>query len=57
MTGDLIRAYPIPLERWGEPDEIAAGVWFLLSPETAWITGVVLFVDGGTDALLRPDGI
>jgi NAD(P)-dependent dehydrogenase (short-subunit alcohol dehydrogenase family) len=57
VTGDLIRSYPIPLNRWGEPDEIAAGVWFLLSPAAAWITGVVLFIDGGTDALLRPTGI
>jgi NAD(P)-dependent dehydrogenase (short-subunit alcohol dehydrogenase family) len=57
VTGDLIRSYPIPLDRWGEPDEIAAGVWFLLSPAASWITGVMLFIDGGTDALLRPDGI
>ena len=57
VTGDLIRAYPIPLDRWGEKDEIAEAVWFLLSPASAWTTGAVLFVDGGTDALLRPDGI
>lgn len=57
VTGDLIRAYPIPLDRWGEPEEIAAGVWFLLSAESSWITGNILFVDGGTDALLRPNGI
>jgi NAD(P)-dependent dehydrogenase (short-subunit alcohol dehydrogenase family) len=57
VTGDLIRQYPVPLDRWGEPEEIAAAVWFLLSPESAWVTGSILFVDGGTDALLRPDGI
>jgi NAD(P)-dependent dehydrogenase (short-subunit alcohol dehydrogenase family) len=57
VTGDLIRQYPIPLGRWGEPEEIAAAVWFLLSPDAAWITGNVVFVDGGTDALFRPDGI
>ena len=57
VTGDLIRAFPIPLERWGEPAEIAEAVWFLLSPQAAWITGTVLFVDGGTDALLGPDRV
>ena len=54
VTGDLIRQYPIPLERWGEKDEIAEAVWFLLSPQSSWTTGAVLFVDGGTDALLSP---
>jgi NAD(P)-dependent dehydrogenase (short-subunit alcohol dehydrogenase family) len=55
VTGDLIRAYPIPMERWGEPAEIAEAVWFLLSRQSAWTTGTLLFVDGGTDALLGPD--
>jgi NAD(P)-dependent dehydrogenase (short-subunit alcohol dehydrogenase family) len=55
VTGDLIRQYPIPLDRWGEKDEIAGAVWFLLSPEASWCTGTILFVDGGTDALLNPD--
>jgi len=55
VTGDLIRQYPIPLDRWGEKDEIAAAVWYLLSPESSWTTGTVLFADGGTDALLNPD--
>jgi NAD(P)-dependent dehydrogenase (short-subunit alcohol dehydrogenase family) len=55
VTGDLIRQYPIPLDRWGEKDEIGEAVWFLLSPQSSWTTGVVLFVDGGTDALLNPE--
>jgi 3alpha-hydroxysteroid 3-dehydrogenase len=57
VTGDLIRQYPVPLDRWGEPEEIAAAVWFLLSRDASWITGSVLFVDGGTDALLRADAM
>lgn len=55
VSGPLIRAFPVPLDRWGEPSEIADAVWFLLGPQSAWIHGVVLFVDGGTDALIRGD--
>jgi NAD(P)-dependent dehydrogenase (short-subunit alcohol dehydrogenase family) len=57
VTGDLIRAYPIPMDRWGEPAEIAEAVWFLLSRQASWVTGTMLFVDGGTDALLGPDRV
>ncbi|HEY8216076.1 MAG TPA: SDR family oxidoreductase [Acidimicrobiia bacterium] len=57
VTGDLIRAFPVPMERWGEPSEIAEAVWFLLSRQSSWTTGSVLFVDGGTDALLGPTRI
>jgi 3-oxoacyl-[acyl-carrier protein] reductase len=37
----------IPLGRFGDPDEMAAAVAFLASAEAAYITGVVLPVDGG----------
>jgi NAD(P)-dependent dehydrogenase (short-subunit alcohol dehydrogenase family) len=36
-----------PLGRWGQPEDVAGAVLFLCSPAAAFITGVVLPVDGG----------
>lgn len=44
----LARWYP--LGRIGEPEDVAPAVTFLASREAAWITGVVLPVDGGITA-------
>jgi 3-oxoacyl-[acyl-carrier protein] reductase len=35
------------MRRFGEPDEMAHAVTFLAARESAYITGVVLPVDGG----------
>jgi len=53
--GPAIRAFPIPTGGFGTADDVAAAVAFLLGPEARYCCGSVLFVDGGTDALLRPD--
>ncbi len=43
----------IPLGRFGETDELAGAVAFLLSPAAAYINGAVLRVDGGFGLALR----
>lgn len=55
--GESIRALPIPLG--GEParpERIAEAIAFLLSPAADFCCGSLLFVDGGSDALIRGGG-
>ncbi|RAY16232.1 short-chain dehydrogenase [Actinomadura craniellae] len=45
----------MPVARVGEPEDIAAAARFLAGPESSWITGQVLDVDGGHHLRRGPD--
>lgn len=56
-----LNALPIPTKFGQEtlmaPEEIASAIVFLASPEAAGVNGNVMFVDGGTDALLNSEKV
>lgn len=41
---------PCPLNRWGNADEVAAGILWLASDEASFVTGTALAIDGGLSA-------
>ncbi len=45
----------MPLARLGTVDDVAAAVRFLAGPESSWVTGQVLAVDGGHTLRRGPD--
>ena len=65
MTADLLAAdgglelvdsaVPMPLHGHASPETIAAVLDFLTGRENTHVTGQVVFVDGGADAVLRRD--
>ncbi len=58
-TEDFVLAlgdvYPVPQRRAGQAYEVAGLLAYLLSPDAAFFCGSVVFMDGGTDAAVRPD--
>ncbi len=47
--------FPVPIARPGRPEEMAALLAFLLSPDAGFFCGSVVFSDGGSDAAVRAD--
>ena len=45
----------IPVGFAGTPEDQAEATWFLLSPAARYVCGTILFVDGGSDAQMRPN--
>lgn len=55
VWGEAIRNFPVPLGGFADPAQIASALAFFLGDEASFCAGSVLFVDGATDALMRPD--
>ncbi len=54
VFGPLTTQLPVPTGR-AEPADIAAWIVFMLSPAARFACGSVVFVDGGSDAVVRTD--
>lgn len=48
-----IKAFPVPIGGYGDPDQLASWVSFMLSDAADFLCGSVVFVDGGSDAWFR----
>jgi NAD(P)-dependent dehydrogenase (short-subunit alcohol dehydrogenase family) len=52
----IAQSNPIAVQRFAKPDEIAELICYLLTFEGQYLLGQIIFNDGGTDALMRPEG-
>lgn len=50
-----IKAFPVPVGGFGDPDQMADWMLFMLSDAADFLCGSVVFVDGGSDAYFRAD--
>ncbi|KAA1428741.1 SDR family oxidoreductase [Nocardioides antri] len=50
-----IKRFPVPIGGYGDADQLADWVVFMLSDSADFLCGSVVFVDGGSDAWFRAD--
>lgn len=50
LPSEEVAAATVPLRRLGQPDDVAKVVAFLLSPDSGYLTGITLPIDGGLGA-------
>jgi NAD(P)-dependent dehydrogenase (short-subunit alcohol dehydrogenase family) len=48
---------PLAVADHGDPEDLAEVLDFLVNLHTGYLIGQIVFVDGGTDAIFRPDSI
>jgi NAD(P)-dependent dehydrogenase (short-subunit alcohol dehydrogenase family) len=53
--GPGVELLPTGIAHHGTADEIAGVVCFLLGPDAVFVHGQIVYVDGGAEALMRPD--
>jgi NAD(P)-dependent dehydrogenase (short-subunit alcohol dehydrogenase family) len=54
MIERMRQSNPIAVDGYAGPDEIAELIDFLLNMQNHYLTGQIIFIDGGSDAILRP---
>ena len=57
MSAVIAQSNPIAVTGYAEPEEIAETILHLLTLKGHYLVGQILYNDGGTDALMRPDQI
>ncbi len=55
VFGPAVEHLPIPVGDFGSPDLIAKWIAMMLSPAADFMCGSLVYVDGGSDALIRPN--